>query len=104
MERANDTWSSTQVVVTAQKREENLQSVPINLQAIGNARLEHLHVQSLDDYAKFLPGLTLQTYGPGTASVVMRGVPSNGLLPTVGTYLDGPPAWGSLDLSAELRH
>ena len=80
-----------EVVVTAQKREENLQSVPVSVQAIGNAKLEQLHIQSFDDYAKYLPSLTFQTTGPGTVDVIMRGVPSNGLLPTVGTYLDEQP-------------
>jgi outer membrane receptor protein involved in Fe transport len=77
-----------EIIVTAQKREENLQSVPMSIQALSSEKLEQLHVQSFDDYAKYLPNLTFQTTGPGTAEVIMRGVPSNHLQPTVATYFD----------------
>jgi iron complex outermembrane recepter protein len=103
-----------EVIVTAQKREENLQSVPISVQAIGTEKLEQLHIESFDDYVKFLPSVTFQAggagggaSGPGFARVLMRGISSDsnlnhsGPLPTVGTYLDEQPITtiqGALDL------
>jgi iron complex outermembrane recepter protein len=95
-----------EVIVTAQKRSENLQDVPISLQALGTERLNDLHVQSFEDYAKYLPTMTFQTFGPGTTQIVMRGVSSSGadpglLLPTVATYLDEQPVTtilGTLDV------
>jgi iron complex outermembrane recepter protein len=102
-----DSGGLEQVVVSAQKRDENLQSVPLSIQALGTARLEELHVESFEDYAKFLPSVSYQSLGPGFARVFMRGVSSgdngnhSGPLPTVGTYLDEQPITtiqGSLDV------
>ena len=96
-----------QVVVSAQKRDENLQSVPLSIQALGTQKLEELHVTNFEDYAKFLPSVSFQSLGPGFARVFMRGVSSgdngnhSGPLPTVGTYLDEQPITtiqGALDV------
>ena len=96
-----------EVVVTAQKRSESLQNVPLSIQAIGTARLEELQVSDFKDYAKFLPSVSFQTSGPGFAQVYMRGVASggdgnhSGPLPSVGIYLDEQPITtiqGALDI------
>jgi iron complex outermembrane receptor protein len=96
-----------EVVVTAQKRAESLQDVPLSIQALGTQKLEQLNVQSFNDFAKFLPSVNFQSIGPGTAAVFMRGVASgensnhSGPLPTVGIYLDEQPITtiqGSLDV------
>ena len=85
------------IVVTAQKREQNIQDVPISLIAIGTERLEELEVSSFDDYAKYLPSVTFQSTSPNATSVYMRGVVSGGdgnhsaSLPSVGVYLDEQP-------------
>jgi iron complex outermembrane recepter protein len=86
-----------EVVVTSQKRSENLQDVPLSITALGTQQLEDLHVVSFDDYAKFLPSVSMRTTGPGQAKVYMRGVSSggdgvhDGTLPSVGVYLDEQP-------------
>ena len=89
-----------EIVVTAQKRSENLQDVPISIQALGTAKLEELHVTNFDDYAKFLPSVSFlgdATGGPGFEHIYMRGVSASvlenhsGSLPTVGVYLDEQP-------------
>ena len=72
-----------EVVVTAQKRSEDLQKVPISLQVLGNEKLEQLQVSSFDDYAKFLPSVSFDSYGPGQAQLYFRGISSGG---------DGHPA------------
>jgi outer membrane receptor protein involved in Fe transport len=96
-----------EVVVTAQKRTENLQNVPISVTALGTEKLEQLGVQNFDDYVKYLPSVAYQTTGPGFARVYMRGVVSgdngnhSGPLPSVGVYLDEQPVTtiqGSLDI------
>ena len=56
------------VTVTAQKREENLQEVPISLQVLGNAQLEQQNVSSFSDYAKMIPSLSYGTAGGGVFS------------------------------------
>ncbi len=101
------------VIVTAQKREENLQAVPISLQAIGEAQLEQHDVADFDDYAKLIPSLSYGTAGggvfsgPGFLQVYMRGVASggdgnhSGSQPSVGVYLDEQPITtitGALDI------
>ncbi|MGE0597525.1 MAG: TonB-dependent receptor [Hyphomonadaceae bacterium] len=96
-----------EIVITAQKREENLQDVPISVQAFGEQQLEELNISDFDDYARLLPSLSFTTLGPGFARVYFRGVSSgeNGnhsaSLPSVGTYLDEQPITtitGNLDL------
>jgi iron complex outermembrane receptor protein len=99
-ERTAENAGLEEIVVTAQKRSENLQDVPVSIQALSTAKLEELHVTSFDDYAKFLPSVSFlgdATGGPGFEHVYMRGVSSSvlenhsGSLPTVGVYLDEQP-------------
>ena len=86
-----------EVVVTAQKRAENLQDVPISIQALDSKALEALSVSSFDSYAKYLPSLSYQTYGPGQSQLYVRGVTNGGdglrvgSAPLVGVYLDEQP-------------
>jgi iron complex outermembrane recepter protein len=97
------------IVVTAQKREQNLQDVPLAITAIGTEKLDQLQVSELQDVVKFLPSVTIQQGGPGFAQVFFRSVASgenanhSASLPTVGTYLDEMPIstiQGALDLHA----
>jgi outer membrane receptor protein involved in Fe transport len=86
-----------EIIVTAQKREESMQDVPLAIQAIGTQRLQELNVSSFDDFVRFLPSVSYQTSGPGSARIYMRGVASGGdgnhsaSLPSVGMYLDEQP-------------
>ena len=63
-QQAADT-DSDEIIVTAQKREENLQKVPLSIQAIGNEKLNELQVNEFADVVKFLPSVSIQTAGPG---------------------------------------
>ncbi|HWI88899.1 MAG TPA: TonB-dependent receptor plug domain-containing protein, partial [Sphingomicrobium sp.] len=98
---------STEIIVTAQKREENLQNVPISVTAIGTRRLDQLNISNFEDYTKQLPSVSYQTAGPGFTTVYMRGVATggdgnhSGSLPSVGSYLDEQPITtigGTLDV------
>ncbi|HXY95935.1 MAG TPA: TonB-dependent receptor [Steroidobacteraceae bacterium] len=92
-----------EIVVTAQKRTENLQDVPISIQALDTAKLEQLNITDIDDYVKYLSGVTTVKglgqggNGVGTTHMYMRGVVSgqdgnhSGSQPSVGTYLDDQP-------------
>lgn len=97
------------ILVTAQKRTENLQDVPIAITALGGEKLRELQVKELQDAVKNIPSLTIQTTQPGFSQVYFRGVASgenanhSGPLPTVGTYLDEMPITtiqGALDIHA----
>ena len=97
----------TEIIVTAQKRSENLSRVPISIQAIGTKRLDQLNISNFEQYTKQLPSVSFQTSQPGVTVVYMRGVASggdgnhSGSLPSVGTYLDEQPVTtigGTLDI------
>src|SRR6187455_1608838 len=96
-----------EVVVTALKTRQNLQDVPVSIQAIGTERLEELNISSFDDYVKYLPSVSYQSAGPGFARVFMRGAAAgdngnhSGPQPGVGQYLDEQPITtiqGALDI------
>ena len=86
-----------EVVVTAQKRAEDLQKVPISLQVLNSETLEQHQVSDFDDYAKLLPSVTFQSFGPGQSQLYFRGISSGedglhaGSLPATGVYLDEIP-------------
>jgi iron complex outermembrane recepter protein len=104
---AADASSGDEIIVTAQKREESLQNVPISIQALGGAKLDEHQVSSFDDYAKLLPSVSFQSFGPGQSQIYFRGVTSggdgqhNGSQPTSALYLDEVPLTtvaGSVDV------
>ena len=103
-----------QIVVTATKRAERLQDVPIAITAITTKTLDDLQVDSFEDYARLVPSLSMKSGGsggsadgPGTNNAYFRGVASgdnanhSASLPSVGTYLDEQPITtisGALDI------
>jgi iron complex outermembrane recepter protein len=94
---ATDTTMLEEVVVTAQKRTEDLQKVPISLQVLNSETLEQHQVSNFDDYAKLLPSVSFQSFGPGQSQLYFRGIASGedglhaGSLPATGVYLDEIP-------------
>ena len=63
-----------EVVVTATRRSENLQNVPIALTALTSATLSELNVQTLDDFLKYLPNVSTAGVAPGQDEIYMRGL------------------------------
>jgi iron complex outermembrane receptor protein len=103
-ETDTDTATLEEVVVTAQKRVENLQDVPISIEVFDAKKLEQLNVVGLDDYVKYAPAVSYvrgEGQGgngqPGSSHIYMRGVVSggnenhSGSQPSVGVYLDEQP-------------
>ena len=96
------------ILVTSQRRTQDLQDVPISIEVLDTEALDNLQIDSFEDYAKFLPSVATQNYGgPFYQLVFMRGVASggdgnhSGSLPSVGTYLDEQPittAQGNLNV------
>jgi iron complex outermembrane receptor protein len=101
------------VTVTAQKRTENLQEVPVSIQVLGEQKLEQQNVSDFQDFAQLLPSVSFNSAGggvfpgPGFVQVYMRGVVSggdgnhSGSQPSVGMYLDEQPITtiqGALDV------
>ncbi|HEX4152220.1 MAG TPA: TonB-dependent receptor plug domain-containing protein, partial [Steroidobacteraceae bacterium] len=87
-----------EIVVTAQRRAENVQDVPIAIQAFTTEALAQLNVTTFDDLIKYLPNVTTASAGPGQANIFMRGlnatnqgIQSGGSIngfPNVAIYLD----------------
>ncbi|HEX6571382.1 MAG TPA: TonB-dependent receptor [Steroidobacteraceae bacterium] len=96
-----------EIIVTAQKREESLQNVPLSIQAIDSTKLEQLQVKEFTDYVKYMPSVSYTSLGPGFSLPYFRGVASgennnhSGPQPSVGMYLDEQPITtiqGALDI------
>ena len=96
-----------EVIVTAQKRTEDLQKVPISLTVLGTEQLENHQVSGFDDFVKLLPSVSFQSLGPGQTQLYFRGIASGGdglhagSLPATGMYLDETPVTtvaGTLDI------
>lgn len=95
------TGGVTTIIVTAQKRSEDLQDVPVSVSAIGEEALEDLNIDTFDDYLDQLPTVTAGGSGPGQSTIYIRGLASttpnlttagvSGLAPNVAMYLDEQP-------------
>lgn len=86
--------SEGEIIVTATKRAENIQDVPLAVTAVSGEFMEKQNIQSLNDLQKYVPGLRLaQSNLPRNSGVYLRGVGQNGtnqgIEPSVGVFLDG---------------
>ena len=97
---AQDNVALDEVIVTAQKRSENLQDVPISIQAIGSQSIKELNLTNFKDYAALLPSVAMTPVlgaGSSFSLVYMRGIATAGdgqattSVPSVGMYLDELP-------------
>ena len=87
-----------EIIVTANRREEDLQDVPITIQVLTNATLARLNITTFDDFVSYLPGVTAHGIGPAQNTIYMRGLGTgefpnqaagtNGSFPNVAVYLD----------------
>jgi iron complex outermembrane recepter protein len=94
----SDTGTLQEVIVTAQRRAQNIQDVPITIQAMTGKTLQNLNVQTFADYVKYLPNVSTGSQGPGMGTLFMRGLSTGvlgtqgqgsvGLFPNVAVYLD----------------
>ena len=86
------------IIVTAQRRNESIQSVPMTLQALSGKALGQLNVSTFNDLIKYTPNVTQGSVGPGLGIIFMRGL-SGGVgatqgsagistFPNVALYLD----------------
>ena len=90
-----------EIVVTARKKAESLQDVPVAVSALGEKQLDALGVDVFTDYLVQMPGITAGGSGPGQNTIYIRGIASTtpnlttagvaGLAPNVALYLDEQP-------------
>ena len=80
------------IIVTAEKRSESLEKVPMSIVAYSGQTLAEIGVQDFSSLAARIPGVTLNSAGPGRSSYSIRGVASvGGNSPTTGLYVDETP-------------
>ncbi len=87
-----------EVIVTATRHRENVQSVPITMQVLTGKSLRQLHISSFQDMVTMVPNLTSADNGPGQNEIVIRGISTGSQAtqfsgftapwPNVGVYLD----------------
>ncbi|MBL8266959.1 TonB-dependent receptor [Steroidobacter sp.] len=77
-----------EIVVTAQKREQKLQDVPMAVTAVSGAQLEQQGITQFQDLLRSVPGVSFAGTEPGQSRYAIRGVSTEASSPTVGVYLD----------------
>jgi iron complex outermembrane receptor protein len=87
-----------EIIVTANRREEDLQDVPMTVQVLTGETLATLNTTTFDDFVKYLPGVTAHGVGPGQNTIYVRGLGTTvggmqgsgvvGTFPNVAVYLD----------------
>jgi iron complex outermembrane recepter protein len=81
-----------EVVVTAEKREETVQSTPISVTAVTGEQMAAQGVATVEELTALAPGISMRSAGPGQTEYEMRGLASSGgAAPTVGFYIDETP-------------
>lgn len=93
---STDTQSTglQQIVVTAERREESIERVPISITALSQQTMDDLHVEKLADLATLVPGLyntPIGATGPDFSFVAIRGIASGNNAPTTQFYIDETP-------------
>jgi iron complex outermembrane recepter protein len=78
-----------EIVVTAQRREENINKVPISISAMSQAKIDTLGIKDFSDMAKYTPGVTIDS--DRTNEISIRGIASTGGADTTGIYIDDIP-------------
>ncbi|MDO6840500.1 TonB-dependent receptor [Paraglaciecola chathamensis] len=89
------------IEVTATKRSESIQDIPVSVTALNGEALENLGVDNFQEYVEFLPNVTFQGTGPGQNEIYIRGAATTqsnisvssvqALQPSVAFYLDEQP-------------
>lgn len=95
-----------EVVVTAQKRSESVQDVPITMQAVTQEQIDKLGIKTATDITKIAPNINISTQNPVSSAIAIRGVGTNDFFGnsagSVGIYMDevtmSAPSLGSLGL------
>lgn len=103
-----DNWGLEEIVVTAQKRSEPLQSTPVAITAISTQDIIKFDIKDAGDLDQLVPALTVTNAADSNSSLLMtiRGVGVDdsqiAVSPAVGTYIDGVYAGQTMGLNAEI--
>jgi outer membrane receptor protein involved in Fe transport len=78
-----------EIVVTATRREESINKVPISITAMSQDDLDQKGIRDFTDIVRFTPGVSIDT--SGTNAISIRGISSSGGAGTTGIYIDDTP-------------
>nr|WP_295375154.1 TonB-dependent receptor [uncultured Sphingosinicella sp.] len=81
----------SEIIVTAQRREQTLIDVPQSISVIGEETLERQVARNFIDYAQLVPGFTVTQDNPGETRLILRGINTGSVGSTVATYVDDIP-------------
>jgi iron complex outermembrane recepter protein len=85
-----------EIIVTANKRAENLQDIGAGISVVSDTQLDTLQANSLADYIQQVPGVAMQSLGAaGYGAIEIRGISPQSVGATVATYIDDIPVGGS---------
>ncbi|HWE44875.1 MAG TPA: TonB-dependent receptor [Caulobacteraceae bacterium] len=87
-----------EVIVTAEKKPEAVKDVPLSITAVPQSQLEKLQAVNFSDYTKLVPGLSIESAGPGDVRLTLRGLNAGGVGSTVAIYVDETPFGSSSGL------
>jgi len=88
----NNSEPLEEIVVTSQKRSENLKEVPVSISVLSGATLNSTAISNVDDLSRAVPGLSIQANGTeGNAQLQLRGVSSTAGDSTINIYLNDTP-------------
>jgi iron complex outermembrane receptor protein len=83
---ATEETGLTEIVVTARKRVETMQSIPESIAAFGSQEIAEAHITKIDDLGNLVSNLNITTRADNTPDVVLRGIGSFGVVSGVGFY------------------
>ena len=101
-QNATDSTKLEEIVVTAQKKEEMLQDVPIPVTVLNADDLAKNGQVLLRDYYSSVPGLNLSPAAAGQTFLSIRGISTGGITPTVGLVVDDVPFGSSNSFGGSL--
>jgi iron complex outermembrane recepter protein len=97
-----DSAAIADIIVTATRREESLNKVPLAIQALSGDSLSDLGITKFDKLLEVLPNVRAASRGPGASSIFIRGLSTDapglqiagtaGAQPTVALYVNDAPA------------
>ena len=103
-DKKNKIMVMEEIIVTAQKREQNLQDVPLSVSALTSADIDRRGLLQMSDYLNTIPGVTMTDRGTSRRSLIIRGMAvdptfETGGQSTVGFYLGDFPLslWATVE-------
>lgn len=94
-----DAGALEEVLVTAQKREQSLDKIPMSITVLGGSMLERQQAFDFQDMVALIPGFSITGSTPGITRITLRGTNTGGVASTVGVYFDEVPFGSSTALA-----